>query len=177
MVTPQFSFLGGALCLDFVNTVGGYEGVKILRDKLAGPNDLRRWAALAGLSDEVAPDEFRRAIMLRNALYRILRSVVLKKAPPARDLEILNNELGRARQKLRYRSGTFQAKTPGIVGAIVRSAMDLLTSTDLSRLRMCAGDACAWMFLDTSRNGSRHWCDMRVCGNRAKARNFRQKRL
>ena len=53
---------------------------------------------------------------------------------------------------------------------VARSAADLLTSVDLRSLRVCAADACAWLFLDTSRNGSRRWCSMRTCGNRAKAR-------
>jgi predicted RNA-binding Zn ribbon-like protein len=53
---------------------------------------------------------------------------------------------------------------------VTRSAADLLTSSDLRSLRLCASDTCAWLFLDTSRNGSRRWCSMRTCGNRAKAR-------
>jgi predicted RNA-binding Zn ribbon-like protein len=53
---------------------------------------------------------------------------------------------------------------------VARSAADLLTSSELAALRLCASDTCAWLFLDTSRNGSRRWCSMRTCGNRAKAR-------
>jgi predicted RNA-binding Zn ribbon-like protein len=53
---------------------------------------------------------------------------------------------------------------------VTRSAADLLTTSDLRSLRLCAADTCAWLFLDTSRNGSRRWCSMRTCGNRAKAR-------
>ena len=49
-------------------------------------------------------------------------------------------------------------------------ASDLLTSTDLDRVRECSGDTCSWLFLDRSRNRSRRWCDMADCGNRAKAR-------
>jgi predicted RNA-binding Zn ribbon-like protein len=50
------------------------------------------------------------------------------------------------------------------------SAADLLTSPDLARVKTCPGAGCAWLFLDRSRNGTRRWCDMSVCGNRAKAR-------
>ncbi len=53
------------------------------------------------------------------------------------------------------------------------SAGELLASPDLARVRQCGGAGCAWLFLDTSRNQSRRWCDMSVCGNRAKARRFR----
>jgi len=48
--------------------------------------------------------------------------------------------------------------------------VDLLTSDRLSAVRECAADDCAWLFLDESRNRSRRWCDMKVCGNRQKAR-------
>ncbi|HSH12932.1 MAG TPA: CGNR zinc finger domain-containing protein, partial [Desulfurivibrionaceae bacterium] len=61
---------------------------------------------------------------------------------------------------------------------IVRSAAELLTSEKLERVGQCAGDSCGWLFLDTSRNRSRRWCEMEHCGNRAKARRHyrRQKR-
>lgn len=59
-----------------------------------------------------------------------------------------------------------------VLWPVVRSAAELLTSGDLDRVRRCAGDDCAWLFLDRSRNGSRRWCDMTVCGNRSKVRRF-----
>ena len=56
---------------------------------------------------------------------------------------------------------------------VARSAGELLTSDRLGQVRVCAADDCDWLFLDTSRNGSRRWCDMRVCGNRSKVRRYR----
>jgi predicted RNA-binding Zn ribbon-like protein len=53
---------------------------------------------------------------------------------------------------------------------LARAAGDLLTGPELARVRRCGSATCASMFLDTSRNGSRRWCDMETCGNRAKAR-------
>jgi len=53
---------------------------------------------------------------------------------------------------------------------VARSAADLLTAGELPAIRQCQGSQCGWLFLDTSRNRTRVWCDMRVCGNRAKAR-------
>jgi predicted RNA-binding Zn ribbon-like protein len=58
---------------------------------------------------------------------------------------------------------------------VVRSAAELLTSDELGRVRECAADNCAWLFLDRSKNRSRRWCDMAVCGNRDKVRRFRQR--
>ena len=53
---------------------------------------------------------------------------------------------------------------------VTRSAAELLVSGELSRVRTCANDTCGWLFMDTSKNRSRRWCDMNDCGNRAKAR-------
>ncbi len=55
---------------------------------------------------------------------------------------------------------------------LAQSANDLLTSGDILRLRLCADDTCRWLFLDTSKNHTRRWCDMKTCGNRSKARRF-----
>jgi predicted RNA-binding Zn ribbon-like protein len=55
---------------------------------------------------------------------------------------------------------------------LAQSANDLLTSDDILRLRSCASDTCRWVFLDTSKNHSRRWCDMKTCGNRSKVRRF-----
>ena len=57
-----------------------------------------------------------------------------------------------------------------VLWPVVRSAAELLTSEDLRCVRKCAASDCGWIFLDTSRNRRRRWCDMRACGNRAKVR-------
>ena len=54
---------------------------------------------------------------------------------------------------------------------VVLDAWDVLTSPLIDRVRVCPGEGpCGWLFLDSSRAGNRRWCDMRTCGNRAKAR-------
>jgi predicted RNA-binding Zn ribbon-like protein len=58
---------------------------------------------------------------------------------------------------------------------ILRSAAELLSSAELAKVRECAAEGCAWLFLDNSRNKQRRWCDMKVCGNRNKARRFYRK--
>ena len=60
---------------------------------------------------------------------------------------------------------------------VARSAADLLVSGELDTVRVCAGEDCNWLFLDTSKNRSRRWCDMKSCGNRAKVRkHYKQKK-
>jgi len=178
MVT-KFTLLGGALCLDFVNTVGGHSAGNIVREKLRSVADLKRWAGAAGLrADRVSPSLLRRTIELREAMYRIFTSAIDRRVPQPRDLEVLNRELtaARAAERLQYRRGSFEIESgSGILPAVCRSAADVLTS-HLDRVRRCGGEECGWLFLDTSRNRSRQWCDMRVCGNRAKAKKFRERR-
>jgi predicted RNA-binding Zn ribbon-like protein len=58
------------------------------------------------------------------------------------------------------------------VWALALSAAELLTSGDMHHIRTCGSAACRWLFLDMSKNHSRRWCDMKVCGNRTKARAF-----
>jgi predicted RNA-binding Zn ribbon-like protein len=61
----------------------------------------------------------------------------------------------------------------GLMIPIVESAADALVVGELHRIRRCIGVRCARVFLDTSRNGTRRWCDMGTCGNRAKAARHR----
>jgi predicted RNA-binding Zn ribbon-like protein len=56
---------------------------------------------------------------------------------------------------------------------VARAAARLVTSSLLGRVRACAATDCGWWFLDDTRNGSRRWCDMKICGNRDKVRRFR----
>lgn len=68
------------------------------------------------------------------------------------------------------RSSTTEADLPVWILALQTS--ELLTSAAINRLRSCQTETCRWLFLDTSKNHSRRWCDMKVCGNRMKARRF-----
>ncbi len=64
------------------------------------------------------------------------------------------------------------APIEAVLGPISLSAMTTLLQADLTRIKQCQGEKCGWLFLDTTKNKSRRWCEMEVCGNRAK-----QKRL
>ena len=64
-----------------------------------------------------------------------------------------------------------------VLWPVAQSAADLLTSADrMARVRLCAGEDCGWLFLDSSKRGARRWCRMSECGNRAKVRRFRERR-
>jgi predicted RNA-binding Zn ribbon-like protein len=61
------------------------------------------------------------------------------------------------------------------VWEVARTAARLLTSPRLARVRACAAEDCGWWFLDETKNASRRWCDMKICGNRDKVRRFRER--
>jgi predicted RNA-binding Zn ribbon-like protein len=86
-------------------------------------------------------------------------------------------DLRSAGRKFELKWGASGSPLQRVWGEITRSAVSLLTSDRLDRVRQCAGDRCTWLFLDTSRNGLRRWCDMQACGNRAKVRRFRQRSM
>jgi predicted RNA-binding Zn ribbon-like protein len=65
----------------------------------------------------------------------------------------------------------------GLMIPIVESAADSLALDELERVHRCADPRCPRVFLDTSRNGTRRWCDMGTCGNRAKAARHRARAL
>jgi predicted RNA-binding Zn ribbon-like protein len=195
MPTPM-RFVGGLPCLDFVNTVGGWSGDVAREDKLESYQGLVRWSHLAGLTSHAegrslarlgasrATRVLKRAITLRLAIYRLFKSAVEGMRPSVADLAVLNTELSLARkhQALVHSGGHFQwtwnnpdGALDSILWRVSQSAADLLTSPDVTRVRQCVGPDCGWLFLDSSRNHSRHWCDMKDCGNRAKVRRFRQR--
>jgi predicted RNA-binding Zn ribbon-like protein len=198
--SKNWKFVGGSLCLDFINTVGGRgDSNVVLGDKLTSFHDLLEWSKLADATNrtefgelkrqaathpEDAEATLERAVRLREGLYRIFKSSLKGHRPHPADLDILSGELrvARARQRLtqtgRAFNWTFEDNQPAldrILWPVSLSAANVLTSRDLSRLRQCGGNQCGWLFLDTSRNRSRQWCDMKDCGNRAKVRRFRKR--
>jgi predicted RNA-binding Zn ribbon-like protein len=62
-----------------------------------------------------------------------------------------------------------------VLGPVALSALSLLTGSDLSRIKRCPGDHCGWLFFDTTKNKGRRWCEMEVCGNRAKQKRRRRR--
>lgn len=197
----RFSFIGGQLCLDFTNTVSEY-GPTPREDKFGDYADLVAWGRAAGtLTDgdvetllsqaERRADEARSTLeearVLRGVIHNIFSALAVEAEPGADDLAILNAALSKAMCHARVvhvDSGTgfeWGWESSGdeldrVLWPVARSAADLLTSDELGLVRECGGDTCGWLFLDMSRNHSRHWCDMRDCGNRAKVRRYYQRK-
>jgi predicted RNA-binding Zn ribbon-like protein len=201
----RIKLIGGRHCLDFVNTIGGRKdsGTKgmdtcVIRDeKLNEYSDLLAWGLRIGVLSDLQAQRllqeslrnpaganvvFKRAIALREAIYRISKAILHDKHIKDTDLEILNRELliAHSRRMLAAATKGFQWEwnhqdraLDRVLWSIADSAAEMLTTADLSRLRQCPGEDCGWLFDDTSRNRSRQWCDMKDCGNIAKVRRFR----
>ena len=115
----------------------------------------------------------------RARLARIFRDVVTSGAPAPADLDALARDaaraasaatLGTVRGQVVRRIAASRAGVTTLRLRIVESAVALLTSPDLERVKACPG--CGWFFLDETKNGSRRWCSMRMCGSLAKSRRY-----
>ncbi len=186
--------VGGRLALDFVNTVDPRHGSG-RREFLSDYAALLAWSepmggqlprsvrvlTLAALGDPLGAElAHSRALVLRDALYRVFAAALAPEAVGSEDLATVNATLVAATDHhvlVPAHGGGIRdgwadsADLDSMLWPVVIDAWDLLTTPVLERVRECPGDGtCGWLFLDTSRSGTRRWCDMRTCGNRAKVR-------
>lgn len=190
----RFEFSGGALCLDFANTLT--DRPRAITEHLSSYRRFLSWGCQAGILDSRAerdllekagdrPEEAERilkeAVEFREALYRIFSSQASGLEPEVPDLELLNRRLPQALPHLHLQYGRggwdwlwvgLNRHLDSVLWAVARSAAELLTSGELQRVGECAAEDCSWLFLDRSRARQRRWCDMKACGNRAKARRY-----
>lgn len=186
-----------ALCLDFANT-RYWRGTPKPTETLHAPADLLNWFKASGGADLPAVEalqaewrrapqagqrEFARMIGLREAIFRVFAALAHGNASEASDLDRLNaalaaspprRKLGRAQRRLAWEVAG--APLMRALAPVLWSAGDLLAGPGIARLRQCANPECRWLFLDDSKSGTRRWCAMSACGNRAKAHRHYLKR-
>ncbi len=187
---PQLD-LSGALCVAFVNTAGARKGNR--QQGVKSYADLLRWGLQAGLiqaldaerlgrlaaEPEAAEAAFARAAEARSCLFRLFLAVMAGSDLPEDDLAILNAAAPEAMAALRLVPGE-RGLTVGwggdaealdrVLWPVLYSAVELLLSLEgLPHVRQCAAKGCTLFFVDRSATGQRRWCDMKTCGNRAKA--------
>lgn len=170
-----------ALVGDFVNTLDVEGGV----EQLDSVESLRAWMVgrgLIGTSEALTEADMVRMIEVREALRSLLlanNNAAATVAPP--DVEILNRAATRARFLIRFDEHTARLRPEafGVDGALGRILINVFSSMadgTWSRLKACRSDTCHWAFYDQSKNSSGAWCSMAICGNRAKARSYRERR-
>jgi predicted RNA-binding Zn ribbon-like protein len=184
--------------LAFANTLS-WRGREAPIETLGDFGDLVQWAAgSAGLAagmvrdleswahehPPMAAELFAEAIALREAIFRIFHALAGGEAVPDRDLAALNRALAAAPRRHRlarsetgygWQIGPVALSAAALLAPVLWSAGDLMASDRRRRVRLCANEQCLWLFLDQSKTGTRRWCDMASCGNRAKARRHYQR--
>jgi len=160
----------------FVNTYDVEDGV----DSLGTPEALAGWLVERSLATgDLTPTkgEVRRAGALREALRDHLLANNGAELPES-SAETVAQQSGRSGLHVEIRNGSvvLSASAGGVDGALGRILVAVATSMlddSWPRLKVCAADTCRWAYVDRSRNRSRHWCAMNVCGNREKVKAFR----
>ena len=185
------------LCLDFGNTANWHASAHP-QEELNTYEDILTWAqqkallapaqisalrAVAAQNPAAAQAALEQAIALREAIYRIFSAIAAGRPVADADLARLNYWLAEGLGRLQLAptgkgfAWQWQADSTALLQMlwpVAQSAAELLASTELERVKECADDrGCGWLFLDTSRNGTRRWCSMQSCGNRAKVRRHR----
>lgn len=192
-----FLFVGNHACLDFINTEMIIEGQRT--DLLETPADLFNWFMRASLLDaheekamRTGPEPAEREKLLREtkafrAVLREMAERIATKKPVTRStIEAINRLLSQrpGYPQLLRTNGRFErhfyysTKSPVQLPALLaESASDLLGTSEFSLIKKCRNDACILYFYDTTKNHTRQWCSMSICGNRMKvAAHYRRQR-
>jgi predicted RNA-binding Zn ribbon-like protein len=193
-MAENFQLVAGHLALNFANTLdfrydpprrtellSSYERLLAFSRQTGAITERQMRRLLANTSQSEARRTLKRAIELREAIYFLFLSTVKGRRTNNARLRIFNRFLEDTRvpDKLAWNAdGLIRARgdladaPDGPLWPVIEAAASLLTSADCRHVRECREDTCRWLFLDRSKNQSRRWCDMRVCGNRVKARRF-----
>jgi predicted RNA-binding Zn ribbon-like protein len=195
-----FDLSGGHPALDLVNSLDNRFRADGPNENLVQYSDLLRFLNEIGLLDSqkiqlldkttshAAEQVLRQVKDLREATAAVFYAAMEERTPPRAAIETLE---GYFRAAARHReldwdnqhnhmawSWDAAAETdPNLpLWLLAQSVSDILLSPDAARVKTCAVDTCRWLFLDTSKNHTRRWCNMKVCGNRMKARRFQARR-
>ena len=164
---PLFDLSGGHPALDLVNTLDHRFGDEGRVESLAGYDALLGFAQQTGLLDPGQVRLLTKSVQPQAAA-RALRSV--------RELRWQEGAARSGQPAMAWQWGRFSKEAELPVWILAERAAQLMLSDAMQRVRACGADTCRWLFLDTSRNHTRRWCNMKVCGNRMKARRFQARR-
>jgi predicted RNA-binding Zn ribbon-like protein len=178
----EFRFVAGNRALDLLCTRANRH--RQPTERLRVPADLDRWLEAASLPvpRPATPRDLEDARRLRETVNRITRAALVRATPTEQDLAEVN-EWARRPVLTPQADQTFQRRwiathtTQGALALIAREAVELLTSPDRNLIRECAAAPdCSLLYLDRSRARRRRWCQMEVCGSRAKMTTYRRRR-
>lgn len=186
--------VGGHVAMDFANTASDWTNGAPGTERLRSYADLVTFAVRTDLLGDSIRGELLadaaarpadaerthgRALVLRKCLHRVFTAIANGERPEDADVAKLNSFLteGMCNRRLErdarccgWSWSAGEEPLARMLWPIAHAAADLLVSGDLDRVKTCGNDRCGWLFVDQSRNRSRRWCEMKDCGNRAKAR-------
>jgi predicted RNA-binding Zn ribbon-like protein len=164
---------GLQLVCDFVNTLDRESGA----DELADAKGLAAWLRARGLwGGRPTREEAVRARWLREALRDLLYAHNGGDTDREVAAAVLDETSRLAGVEVRFDGTSIRLTSPlGGIGAVVAAAGQAMVDGSWQSLKACSADSCRWAFVDGTRNHSRRWCSMSVCGNREKARRFRRR--
>lgn len=177
---------GGALCLDFINTVSDYfidEPVNYIQSEEEWITWLVRVKLLErDVQFKESSFDLRKILELREILYHIFINYITKKTISASGLKKFNKYLEWANRHINIKLDedriveSFQydsLSANNYLIPIIKSAKDLLISDSVKYIKQCGN--CGWIYLDKSKNRTRRWCNMKACGNKIKTQKYYRK--
>ena len=180
-IAKDFLFFG-RLCLDFAHT--GDMGYGTQFERLTVPSELQRWLSLSPLhlaAVRITPEDLEHARMLRGAVWRAAQAILGHVVPAAADIRLINRvacqpgltkELDREAKSTRWHRPTMAAA----LATIAQDAVVLFGDpVQRARLRGCKNPDCRAVFYDDSRPGVRRWCASNRCGDRIRAKLYRER--
>jgi predicted RNA-binding Zn ribbon-like protein len=175
------TFEPGSLAIAFAITSNPFDESRF--ETLRDPGDLGRWAVgiLGGPRIEASATDLAQARRLRSAIWNATDAVIDGQELAAADRRVLNDAARPAPLRPQLGpDGRFSWSRPvsaaAVLSTVAGDAIDLLGGPRARRLKRCQGAHCSMPFVDTSKPGTRRWCSMERCGNRAKARTHYQRR-
>jgi predicted RNA-binding Zn ribbon-like protein len=188
-----FQLIAGHPALDLVNTLDWRFRKNGPEELLKSYDDLLRFSAqskvLTSSQTRRLPSAGTRTLQrckeLREAIAVIFYARLDGHRPSAASLKTLEwyFKAVRAQQTLRWKESRLEwdwsatkGETELPLWALAMNASELMLSESMDRVQACDNPECRWLFLDTSKNHTRRWCDMKLCGNRMKARRFKAQR-
>jgi predicted RNA-binding Zn ribbon-like protein len=172
--------------LEFLNTRELDSGHLV--DRLERPADARAWFVDQGVLHEEDAGTWTAADLdhvrsVRDALHEVVDAVVESRRPDTEAVDVVNETLARGVvphldcDGTTVKIGHLHGASPveDAVASLAAPILHELASGRPDRFRICANDTCRWTFFDASPTSRRRWCDMRTCGNRAKAARHRER--
>jgi len=187
------ALIAGDLALDFANSESGRR-FPTHQDQLQAPVHVADWLEHAGALDAAttaelrgrlaADPEFAEALLaearrLRDDVHSVAAAIAHRARPPAAALDDLAAlhahwlaaaKLAPDGPRHGWRWRFADAPLAAALGPVALAAVSLVAERDPVRIKECGGVACGWLFYDETKNNRRRWCEMEICGNRAKQR-------